>query len=122
MGRRIVHFTDNDYVLQREAEGDWAEQFERMRLRETSATESADNWAEQFERIMQKPEDQWAAEFDALQQHHQGAAAAGVGPGSLDSYEFEPNNPYVNHEAPFKRGIELLQKGTHLYLQHHYQG
>ncbi len=49
-------------------QGDWADQFERMRLREADAVGGgADAWAEQFERIMQKPEDQWAAEFDSLQ-------------------------------------------------------
>ncbi len=49
-------------------QGDWADQFERMRLSEAdSGGGGADAWAEQFERIMQKPEDQWAAEFDSLQ-------------------------------------------------------
>ncbi len=41
-----------------------------MRLREAdSVGGGAGAWAEQFERIMQKPEDQWAAEFDSLQAH-----------------------------------------------------
>eukprot|EP01065_Artemidia_motanka_P051495 TRINITY_DN9104_c2_g1_i1.p1 TRINITY_DN9104_c2_g1~~TRINITY_DN9104_c2_g1_i1.p1 ORF type:complete len:586 (+),score=176.73 TRINITY_DN9104_c2_g1_i1:27-1760(+) len=87
---------------------DYAKEFDHM------ATDGTD-WAQEFQ-AASMGEGGWAAE---LQQQEEDAVAeawakeeGGQLGGRFSQYQFEANNPYLDHPEPYKEGLDLLAAGS----------
>lgn len=97
---------------------DWAAEFEANQSNLNSISDEMDSkFLENFQEAWKAIDgdsaiyDQthpWANEFESNKSH--------LNPftGDLAPYQFEPNNPYLNHENPFNIGIQIVESGGSL--------